>query len=536
MKCFTFSMPFFVICLSIKLNLLNRKILILCLVLLMSVGNLLAQNNSSFIWSANYGGEEDDYPSKVLPLADNGYLIVGYSESTSGDKQDSKGKSDIWVIKTTASGAIEWEESYGSTGNDYTYAALENSAGNFVIAGYTWGDDGDVDMNKGLADVWVIQLDPSGEIMWQKTYGGSSSEIMNTIIETSDGGYALVGSTNSDNGDISMSFDSRDVWLLKLDNQGDMIWEQTYGGNKWDEAYSILEDEEGNFVIAAESGSSDEDVSTPNKGLLDIWLFKTDATGTLLWEKSYGSTDNEGEPYLLAGDDGGYFIFARTFGEDMDVSLNYGRWDMWLIKTNAEGELMWQRSYGGSHHDYPLAVAKGPYGSLVVGAYSESENGHVSGNHGKVDVWLLGLSQDGVILWEEHFGGTESEWPLAITITDQQTALVASFSKSDDQDVSTNEGKGDIWLFEKSLVATGLEDQLAETIQIYPNPSSTHFVIESEHPLQVEIYNVLGHRVLSIPNYQLQHRIDMHTLPQGVYMVEVEDDKVVKGYYKVVRE
>jgi TolB-like protein len=265
--------------------------------------------NGSIIWAKTYGGASDDWAYSVQQTSDGGYIVAGITNSFG------KGELDIFLIKTDAKGNIQWAKTYGGTEDEFAYSVQQTSDGGYIVAGSTrsFGEDG---------DILLIKTDANGNIQWAKTYGGERSERAYSVQQTSDGGYILAGET------WSFGAGWRDIFLIKTDAKGNIIWAKTYGGEVDDGASSVQQTSDGGYIVAGYTLSF-------GGGWYDIFLIKTDAKGKIQWAKTYGKTDeiHKDIPSVQQTSDGGYIVagYTRSFGE--------GGGDAFLIKTNAKGNI-----------------------------------------------------------------------------------------------------------------------------------------------------------------------------------------------------
>ncbi|MCD6097265.1 T9SS type A sorting domain-containing protein [bacterium] len=168
---------------------------------------------------------------------------------------------------------IQWQKCLGGSGYDYAYSIQQTDDGGFIVAGYSNSNDGDVSGNHGERDYWVVKLNSAGDLVWQKSLGGSSWDEAWSIQQTSDGGFIVAGYSESNDGDVSGHHGGYDYWVVKLDSAGDIVWQKCLGGSYWDYAYSIQQTFDGGYIVAGESRSNNGDVSG-NHGWGDYWVVK----------------------------------------------------------------------------------------------------------------------------------------------------------------------------------------------------------------------------------------------------------------------
>ena len=300
-------------------------------------------------------------------------------------------------MKLSSSGRIEWQKCLGGRDGDGDWAESiqQTSDGGFIVAGWTWSNDGDVSGNHGGSDYWVVKLNSSGRIVWQKCLGGSDDDGASSIQQTSDGGFIVAGVTESNDGDVSGNHGGKDCWVVKLNPSGDIVWQKCLGGSDDDGASSIQQTSDGGFIVAGCTWSNDGDVSG-NHGGPDFWVVKLNSSGDIIWQKCLGGSDDDGASSIQQTSDGGFIVTGSTGSNDGDVSGNHSNWDYWVVKLNSSGRIEWQKCLGGSDFDDTYSIQQTSDGGFIVAGYTESNDGDVSGNHGRTDYWVVKLSPSGV--------------------------------------------------------------------------------------------------------------------------------------------
>jgi hypothetical protein len=272
-------------------------------------------------WNNTYGGPDEDYAYALVQTSDGGYAIAGDTRSYD------VGNGDFWLVKTDANGIMQWNHTYGGPGEDVATDLMQTSDGGYVMAGY-YCYSGAVN-----GDAWLVKTDANGIMQWNQTYGGPRGESAHVLIKTNDGGYALAGWTEAGAGE-------GDCYLVKTDANGIMQWNHTYGGPRQELAYDIVQDQKGGFVLAGFTHSFG--VGTPN-----YWLIKTDSVGNMEWNKTYGGANTDYAKSVIQTDDGGYVVAGHT-----DSFSRFGDHDIWLIKTDGTGNEQWNKTYGCTGNEY----------------------------------------------------------------------------------------------------------------------------------------------------------------------------------------
>ncbi|WAC03968.1 hypothetical protein N7U66_14000 [Lacinutrix neustonica] len=271
-----------------------------------------------------------------------------------------------------------------------------------------------------------------GNLDFTKIYGGTKNESAQAIVSTEDGGYAVLGFTQSMDGDISdKTNESYDYWLLKFNAESELQWNKTYGGTADDRGKDIIQTQEGGYAILGSSYSNDEDVSG-NAGQEDYWLAKLDASGTLSWQKSFGYSGTDSGLSVIQTSDGGYLVsgildVTASSGEG-NTSRNTNKHaggDYWIIKLDAAGALQWSKYFGGLLSDTPRGIVEAENNSFIIAGSSDSADTDISNNKGSYDFWVIKISNTGALLWEKSFGGGEIDEAWAITTSGDGNYIIA---------------------------------------------------------------------------------------------------------------
>jgi len=313
-------------------------------------------------WNRTYGGTGSDIAISLIETSDGGYALVGYTESFGA------GSDDFWFVKTDETGNMQWNRTYGGTKGDYAFSLVETADGGYTIAGYTRS------YGAGRDDFWLIHVDSSGNAEWNRTYGGWDDDGAIFLVQTSDGGYALVGMTES----FGHGSDRDDFWFVKTDSSGNMEWTQTYGGPNNEYGFCLVQTSDGGYAMAGCTYSF-------GAGSHDSWLVKTDAFGNMEWNQTYGGTDADGTTSLIQTADGGYILAGST------KSFGAGDFDWWLIKTDGAGNMQWNQTYGGSGTDIAASLVVTSDGGYTLAGYTFSVGAVNS------DLWLVKTDEQGVI-------------------------------------------------------------------------------------------------------------------------------------------
>ncbi|HYV91100.1 MAG TPA: MopE-related protein [Chitinophagales bacterium] len=396
-------------------------------------------------WQISLGGDTTDQAGSVTPTSDGGYVVAGYTSSNNGDVSGNHGQQDYWLVKLAADGSFIWQEPLGGSHEDIAHAIIQTSDDGFAIAGSTRSNDGNVTGNSGIHDFWVAKLDANGGLIWQNALGGTANDFAYAISQTTDGGYIVAGSTTSNDGDVTGNHGLNDYWVVKLDVDGNLEWQKTLGGTHNDEAYSVKQSADGGYIVAGYTASSDGDV-TGNQGVTDYWIVKLDGTGNLSWQKNFGGPNNDVANYVQVTSDGGYIVAGSSSSNSGDVTFNHGFSDYWIVKLDSAGTLIWQKALGGGNIDYGNAIEQTSDGGYIAIGNTVSNDGNITGWHGGIDSWVTKQDANGNLEWEKAMGGTSNDGGYSVKQTPDNNYITAGYSTSNDGDVTGNHGFEDFWV------------------------------------------------------------------------------------------
>ncbi len=353
-------------------------------------------NAGTLLWQKSLGGFGTEKGYSLIHSNGSGYLVAGEASSNNnGNVGANHGGSDFWLAQLDSSGLLEWQKCYGGNGSDVAYSVRQTIDGGYVAVGTTLSNNnGDVGSTHGSYDIWVIKTDASGNLLWQSCLGGSSYDIAYDVLPTNDHGLLVAGYTSSTNGDITLNHGGEDCWLVKLDSLGNKMWQKTFGGNDDERIWSIQPTMDGNYIFAAQTASNSNGDVGANHGDYDYWLVKIDGSGNILWENCFGGSLAERASSVIECSDGGFLISGHADSNNSgDVSASNGETDYWIVKCDALGTLQWQKCMGGSFDDYGLQALPISSGGYIVSGNSQSQNtGDVGVGYGGYDFWLVQLN------------------------------------------------------------------------------------------------------------------------------------------------
>jgi hypothetical protein len=440
---------------------------------------------SATYFAKAYGGTNYESAMSVRQTSDGGYIVAGKTNSFGGPFYD------IFLIKTDANGNIIWAKTYGGTNDDYALSIQQTSDGGYIVAGTTWS------FGAGYDDIILIKTDANGNVQWAKTYGGTYWEEAYSVQQTSDGGYILVGYT------YSFGAGDYDIFLIKTDANGNIIWAKTYGGTGWDRAYSVRQTSDGGYIVAGRTGSF-------GAGSIDIILIKTDANGNVQWAKTYGGTYWEEAYSVQQTSDGGYIVagYTRSFGAGYD--------DIFLIKTDANGNVQWAKTYEGTDYDKTEPLQQTSDGGYIVAGYTGSFGA------GGYDVLLIKTDANG------NIGSCEIVQNANPTVNTVSPTVTTPSPSVSSPSFTVNTVSPTVTTLTPT-VSSPCPLSISESCQITSGiiiPYKGGIKVRGSGEFEVKVYNVSGGVVKSLKGKN-EVKLD---LSRGVYFVEV-----ISGG-KVIRE
>jgi parallel beta-helix repeat protein len=359
------------------------------------------------VWNQTYGTACAESATSMIQTNDGGYLLVGSTNAS--------GNNDIWIVKTNPDGCMQWNQTYGGTLEEYAYGAVQTVDGGYAIGGYV--RNGTTFPFLSSTDAYLVKTDASGNLQWSQTYGGLKSDDVNSVIQTSDGGYIMGGSTSS------FGTGNSDFWLVKVDSSGNAQWNQTYGGINGGNVMCVIQTDDRGYALVGASGG-------------DGWLIKTDAYGDVQWEQAYDGNDLELFASVVQADDGGYVLSGVT------LSFDAGNADMYVVKTDRYGNVQWNETYGGASLDGGFSVIQNSYGEYVVVGFTSSSG--LGGN----DAVLVRFDPNGNIISSRTFGGPEMDLGRSVVQTSDGDYVFGGYT------ASFGAGDYDFWLVKTSEICS----------------------------------------------------------------------------------
>jgi hypothetical protein len=366
-----------------------RSILSLLIGGMLSLATAFAQPDT--LWTQTYGGSGEEKGWSVQQTTDGGFIITGDTYTYGA------GISDVYLIKTDSSGDTLWTKTFGGSLWEHSYSVQQTLDGGYIIAGSTQS------FSAGFEDFYLIKTDSLGNEVWSQVFGGGGGDDGRYVRQTSDGGYVMTGRT------MSYGAGYYDVWLIKTDESGNLIWSQTYGGGDADEAWSVQQTSDGGYIIAGSTVSY-------GAGSEDVYLIKTDESGNQIWSQTFGGSNVDNGYGVVQTSDGYYLVtgYTRSFGA--------GYADLYLIKTDESGNPIWEQTFGGSAWEEGFCVQQTSDGNYIIVGCTFSYG------VGAGDVYLIKTDESGNQIWSQTFGGTGQERGYCVQQISGEGYVIAGYT------------------------------------------------------------------------------------------------------------
>lgn len=496
----------------------------------------LENYGQDILWEKSYGGIHSEYLFDAQPTADYGFILAGSSLSgKSGNKKQENIKDlDYWIWKMDEKGDMDWQKNFGGTGADFLQSIKNTVDGGFILAGTSTSMKGadKKDDNFGKEDLWIIKLNAKGDEEWQKTIGGTGRDVLKTIHQTKDGGYIIGGSTESTVSGLKTEagYGSLDYWIIKLNSTGNIEWQKTFGGQFMDQLESIIPTRDEGYLIGGwsnsfKSGNKSEDVY----GEGDYWVLKLDRNGEIVWQRALGGEDDDHLYVLLETKDGGYLAGgdSRSNTSGNKKKSNGRGTDFWLVKLTETGEIDWQQTYDFGKADVLTSITENGDGTLLLGGNAKTENtGLLRGDKKGIDDYIaLKITSDGEEKWRQTVGSAgEDNLKKLVETRDGGYILAGTTNGKVSRDRNSGQGRRDFW-----VVKLGDKDKEDEKdryvgLEAFPNPTASFTNVIVNHDFDngtASVYDISGKQVQFFKVDSRTVPIDLQGLPVGVYIVTV---------------
>lgn len=428
-----------------------------------------ADSNGTPLLQKVFKANNLDEPYAMTRTSDGGYLIGGNSNSFG------EGSKDIVFLKLNSNGGIEWQKSIGGYYDEAVLSVIQTSDGDYIAAGWSFS------VGAGGTDAWILKINSNGDLQWQKAYGSNGYDFAHSVIETIDGGIVFVGQSDV------VSGSNYDVWVVKLDNVGNIVWQKTYGGSKDESGRTVLQNPDETLIVGAWSKSF-------GNGSSDFWLLKLNPDGSLVWQKAY-----------LANGEDNFFAIERTKNNGYILvggsnSINNSDYDFLVLRVDGDGSILWKKAYGGNETDQASSVVVSENGGFFVAGWSFSFSETMSS-----DILVLKIDEAGNLpSGEVQVHNIDINILTTNVEPKDQTGIV---SNTDKQFRDAQLEDSDILLTVKTLNTLGVEDETSQNFRYIqmlfnflerPVPPTLLVNLAYSGSVSIKIYDMLGKEVLSV--------------------------------------
>jgi len=455
------------------------------------------------------GGTEDDNGVSFCMSDDGNYIIVGDTKS------QGQGSTDVYISKIDSFGNKIWSKVYGSVHQDYAMSIIRTSDNAYLVLGYSW------DFGFWNEDMHLIKIDENGDKLWDKYYGDYQRDQGFSIKELNDGGYILIG--------YSKSFEPRgDFYVVRIDCLGDELWSNNYGTNYVDYGFDVLETDEG-FILLGTAGGFYNPVQADFKSHdADVLMIKIDKNGSEIWRKTYGGNQHDFGNAILAAADG-YYILGSTQSE------GNGSFDIMLMKVDKSGNKLWSKTYGDKSFDYGYSFDITSDTCLyLLGATDNSDIGN------SIDMYLIKSDMSGKIIWEMSIGGTGSEYGYSVRATEDSGCVLIGNTNS------YGNGNNDIYFLRLDkdgnlLIFNDIADTITDKFyaSVYPNPMNNKAIFDVKpnnfaSSYEFKLFDIKGNLVrhYSVINAN-KFDFNRNTLKSGIYIYTIslknKPEQIIRG-------
>lgn len=524
--------------------------------------------SQDILWEKSYGGQHADYLFDAQPTADYGFILAGSSLSnkTGNKTDDNRGDLDYWIWKMNEKGDLDWQKSIGGSGFDLLQSIKNTRDGGFILAGTSSSGKSFQKKEdcKGITDFWVIKLDASGAEQWQRTIGGSGQDELLCAFQTKDGGYMLGGSSSSSPPIISnikpegksivttkadlynkseKSRGNMDYWIVKLDKQGEIEWQKTYGGQYADVLRSMEQTTDKGYILAGYSNSPiSGDKTENNKGIGDFWIIKINDTGEIQWQNTYGA-EGDDQPYVIhQTSDGGYVVGGNSNSKNALTSLGgivSNGTDYWILKLDEEGGVLWSKTYDFGKVDILTSLVENKDQSYLIGGYAQTESkvpreGIVGKAVGLVakekdginDYIALKIDDKGEELWSKTVGsGGEDILRKLVETRDGGYLMAGTSNSSASKDKNGSIGGNDFWVV-KLKDKTKIE-KVKSSIEAIPNPATTYTNVIIGYDFKEGTATLVDITGRILQDFTISSRtipVDLSRYSEGIYIINIKTD------------
>lgn len=469
---------------------------------------------ASMVWYEAFGGSGNDIVETVITDEEQNLYILGTIEKNTS----TEGQFDLFVAKYSNSGNLQWKKEIGGSGSDRGITMILGQQNELLILVSSDSDNGIFSQNKGYEDLYLMKYTLDGQHVFTKQFGGEFIDIPSSLMLTEDGNILISGQSRST---LLNNKGQLDFWVIKTDMDGNTVWERTYGGSDEDFTVKMLQSSDGNYLLLGHSTSIDFDIPD-NFGDLDISLMKLTKDGDILWQESFGGRFDDMASDMIELENGNVLIGGSTFSDNIHISHNNGNSDGWIFEVDQAGDIVWERTYGDSGNDY-IRSLKEENGVVKVLGSSLSASIQDKVNNGAEDIWFFKLASDRSIASQSLIGGDSFENASSFVLLSSDELLITGRSNSGD---AFGNGTGNDYDGFLAKIRFGDLNTITATgqVSVHPNPSNGIFYLNNlAEDAEMRLLSITGQEIpLPKPFDRVStYVIDLSGYNTGVYFLEV---------------
>lgn len=468
-----------------------------------------------------YGGPGNDRPYRIIPDGDGFMLVgeVGQDANLGGEHHG--GYFDVLVARLDENGELLWSHNYGGSDWDSGFCIAKAQNG-YIVGGRTFSNDGQISGGDPgyYDDAWLFKINETGTLIWEKTFGSDFDDEIRDVIVLDDGSIVGVGTSHGWINDYQGK-------IFKTDGAGNLLWEHVYGGSDTEYFNSLVQTDDGGFLVVGQARSIDGDVGGTN-GMLDVWIVKTDAQGNLEWQRTYGGSASDTAHAIKENSDGTYIVVGQTLSDDGDVSEMNSAGAAWVLWIDEEGFLVQEATFGNEFNNSTFAaggafdlIRAGDDSGWIVSGFVVNALGENSVG----DAFVFHVNNEGTSDWSVVAGGNGDEQASTLGAT-ENGYRIAGYTDSDDGDLESvnNFGNDDLWFFDiEAIVNTSEERDVS--FSVFPNPAVDQVYFDGMKPVsEISLFGINGALLKTAEN---QNRIDVSDLASGVYYLQIKTENLI---------
>ena len=468
----------------------------------------------------------DDKLRHVVSLESGNFMTVGINDS---DFENHQGLYDFWLVQFDASFNIIWQNVWGGPGEDITESFIESNDGGFIVVGTTDSLGGQVNTYQGNTDGWVIKVSNTGELLWTQTFGGTGTDVLEDIVAVADG-YVLIGHTNSGEITDSLEQDETDIWLIKINESGELLWQKNYGSLDDDEGKSIILLDNGKLMTASFIREATKDVET-HIASKDFWITQLSQEGYIEKQWTFGGNKADVPTKLIQVQDNRFAITGETFSEFDDAK---GGGDIWVMEFDTLGTTLQAHTIGGSSLDIPKSMVTNDAGDLIIVGETFSINGDIITAYSTLNAFVTTINSTQNTNTTQVFGGNQFDaaWDITPIQGSNDNYLVVGYTDSYDGDLAWKHGNHDAWLFTLEAFTSLHAANPAPKPFTYRN-NTLHFST-SNSPKTIELYDLQGKQCFQ--QKTIEQAVALPNTPTGIYLVRIICEEGIYTHKIVLKE